>query len=249
MFTRTAVVATLSFCVTVACGAGQTPGTQPHDMSAAEHDRLAREEQGAAQAHAAQFAPDAGVIEPNCSDVLGRDICWASATNPTKEHVERAEEHRKRAAEHRAASAALRDAEARACAGIAAHDRDESPFDHREDIAAVSPIYASEGEPGSSAGAGYVSGARGQRLEGANVTFRAVPGMTAQWLQRTVDCHLARNAALGHDVAEMAYCPLVPKGVSAKVSGTTTGFAVALRSDDPNAAREIVRRAQALLSR
>jgi hypothetical protein len=38
------------------------------------------------------------------------------------------------------------------------------------------------------------------RTEGAVISFRATPGLTAQWLQRVIDCHLARNAALGHTV-------------------------------------------------
>ena len=36
-----------------------------------------------------------------------------------------------------------------------------------------------------------------QKDVGATVVFRAVPGMTAEWLQRVVDCHLARAAAVG----------------------------------------------------
>lgn len=248
MSIRSAVVASLSLCVAVACGAAQTPGGEPHDMSAAQHDRMARDERLKAGAHAAQDDPDAAVTKPNCSDLLGSEVCWSSATNPTKEHLASAEEHRKRAADHRAASAALRDAEARACVGIGAHDRDQSPFDHREDIAAVDALYVGDSDQGNAAaGGGYVSAARGGRLEGATVTFRAVSGMTAQWLQRVVDCHLARNAALGFDVPEMPYCPLVPKNVSAKVSPTATGFVVAIRSDDPNTAKEVLRRARALV--
>jgi hypothetical protein len=73
--------------------------------------------------------------------------------------------------------------------------------------------------------------------------------MTAPWLQRLIDCHLARNAALGHEVPEMPYCPLVPKGVTATVRPTPTGFAVEIRSSDRDTAKEIVRRAEGLRSR
>jgi hypothetical protein len=48
----------------------------------------------------------------------------------------------------------------------------------------------------------------------AIVMFRARPSMTAEWLQRVVDCHPARNAALGHVVLDLPDCPLVPKGVA-----------------------------------
>jgi hypothetical protein len=86
----------------------------------------------------------------------------------------------------------------------------------------------------------------GSTTVGASVTFRAVPGLTAEWLQRIVECHVARNNALGNNVPEMAYCPLVPKGVTAKVNSVGNGFAVEIRSDDPDTAKEVLRRAQAL---
>jgi hypothetical protein len=139
------------------------------------------------------------------------------------------------AADHRAASQALRDAEASACAGIAEQDRDVSPFAHREDIVRVDPLNT----PASPRSA--------SQLEGATITFRARPELTAQWLQRVVDCHIARNATLGHDIPEMAYCPLMLKQVKASVTGTATGFAVAVTSSDANTAREVLKRSQALL--
>lgn len=80
------------------------------------------------------------------------------------------------------------------------------------------------------------------------MTFRAMPGMTAQYLQRVIDCHLARNAALGHEVPEMPSCPLVPKGVTAKVEPTSTGFAVEVRADDVETANEVLRRARTLVT-
>jgi hypothetical protein len=70
--------------------------------------------------------------------------------------------------------------------------------------------------------------------------------MTAPWLQRIVDCHLARNAALGHADTSMPDCPLLPRGVSARVSATDTGFAVAVQSEDSATAADILRRARAL---
>jgi hypothetical protein len=140
------------------------------------------------------------------------------------------------AADHRAAAQALRDAEAQACVGVSDDDRDISPFYHREDITSVQP--ANRPSPHGKGAPPY--------LTGASVTFRAVPGLTAEWLQRVVNCHIARNNALGNDVPEMPYCPLVPKGVAAKVSSTGDGFVVTIESQDPSSAQEILRRAQAL---
>jgi hypothetical protein len=125
---------------------------------------------------------------------------------------------------------------AQACAGIDEDDRDMSPFYHREDIASVSAA-----EETITAGKGSST-----RKSGARIVFRAVPGLTAEWLQREVDCHIARSAALGHSMPEMAYCPLVMKDVKAKVSSTGDGFAVEVTSADPKMVEEILRRAQAL---
>lgn len=116
-----------------------------------------------------------------------------------------------------------------------------SPFEHTEDIANVAPLMMSEPD------ARATGRPANERLLGATVTFRAVPGMTAEWLRRVVDCHLARNASLGHVVPEMPNCPLVPKGVEAEVSSIKDGFAVAIRGQNAATAREILARAQRLL--
>jgi hypothetical protein len=142
------------------------------------------------------------------------------------------------AADHRAAASALRDSEMRACTGVPDVDRDMSPFDHREDIMEVTPARAMAGVKQQS-----------RVLRGAVITFRAVPGMTAEWLQRVVDCHLARNAAVGFDMPEMAYCPLTIKTVRARVASTGNGFTVTVESDDPTAAKEVLRRSQALVGK
>lgn len=234
----------LSAAALLAACASTTPGAQPHDMSRAQHETMAANEQQIARTHSAQYNPDATVRKERCrgggrarGDFDGG--CWTSVTNPTAEHLEEAKKHERMAADHRAASQLLRDAEGRACVGIPEDDRDMSPFEHREDIASVEPLTV-----------GTTSGkTTSSRTEGAVITFRAVPGMTAQWLQRVVDCHLARNAALGHEVPEMANCPLVPKNVSAKVTATDSGFAVGVRADDSQTAQEILRRSRALVQR
>jgi len=213
-------------------------------MSAAQHDAMARREYGEAEAHSAKYDPSAKERSESCPDLLGSPACWSSTANPTKENLEQAEEARRRAADHRAASQSLRSAEASACAGLSERDRDASPFAHRADIASVTPL--DQPDRGLPSAGGYQSGPVGG---GATVTFRALPGMTAPWLQRVMDCHLARNAALGHQVPEMPYCPLVPKGVTATVTPISTGFAVEIRSSDPDTAKEILRRAKSPRSR
>jgi hypothetical protein len=218
-------------------------------MSAAAHEDKARKHEGLAQEHSEHYDPQAASGRlycqpggarpgPNGAISMVDGICWSSVQNPTAGHLEEAQAHRRHAADHRAASAALRDAEARACAGLAPDDRDTSPFQHTEDITRVEPL-----KPNL-----YDVRARRSRPStgGAIVTFRAVPGLTAESLQRVVDCHLARNAALGHSVPDMPDCPLVPNGVDAHVSSAGDGFAVAVSSNDPKVAGEILSRAERL---
>lgn len=222
---------------------GATSGAQPHDMSAEQHQAQARVEDEAASAHARQYHPGAAVGRWRCAvggagarRDLPPDVCWTSLVNPTARHRREAEEHRRHAAEHRAASSALTEAEARACIGISPGDRDMSPFEHREDITSVAPLVLAEAHARTRLPA--------ERILGAAVTFRAVEGMTAEWLQRLVDCHLARNASLGHEVPEMPACPLVPRGVEAEVTSAGNGFVVSVRSSDPRVAAKIIERAK-----
>lgn len=226
-------------------GCAITPGSRPHDMGTEQHEAAAEREERIAADHASQYDPNAGVTATRCraegrATLRGEsDLCWTSVENPTAAHREAAEKHRRYAADHRAASAALRDAEARACAGIPPADRDMSPFEHVEDIESVTPLVLPEYEARDKM--------PNERLLGAQVVFRAVPGMTVEWLQHLVDCHLARNASLGHDVPEMPDCPLVPNGATAAVSTTGRGFSVSVQSGNPATAREILARAMRLV--
>lgn len=210
----------------VACAS--TPGARPDENTAVGHEQQARQHEAEATAAADScktgFAP-AGTV------------CWSSITSPSAETTQRADKHLKMAADHRAAAKALRDAEARACVGMSERDRAESPFAHREDIEGVEPLYTALG-----------SKAGGSRAVGASVQFRALPGMTAEWLQRLVDCHLARSAAMGYAMEGMEYCPLMLKDVTATVTSTGRGFAVAIRSENIDSANEARRRAEALAS-
>lgn len=215
----------------LACAAD--PGTQPHDMSTAQHEAMAKNEDAAATGHAEQHDPNATKTTTTCS---GKGGCWTSVSNPTAQHSEDAQHHRELAQKHRAASAALVEAEKNACAGLSDEDRDMSPFNHREDIQSVSD-YSEQVKSGK----GSVT-----KVVGSTVVFRAVPGLTAEWLQRLVDCHLARAAAVGHDMPEMAYCPLVPNGAKAKVVSAGNGFAVNVYADDAATIAEIKKRVEVL---
>ncbi|MDP2317217.1 MAG: hypothetical protein Q8P41_30300 [Pseudomonadota bacterium] len=231
MTVRLALVLLLPLAL-AACAA-RTPGAKPHDMGETQHEAEAGTHEQAATTHAEQFDPNAPLEKDLCGAGKGRRPCW---TNPTEAHLRESEQHRRMAADHRAASEALREAEASACVGLDPADVDLSPFEqYSADIASVEPLVVHRGGKTPE-----------HRIVGATVTVRAVEGLTAEWLQRVVDCHVARNAAVGHDMPEMPSCPLVPKGATATVSSTGTGFAVAIRSDDSAAAEDILARAKRL---
>ena len=113
-----------------------------------------------------------------------------------------------------------------------------SPFDHREDITAVKPLDRTVKQGKQSTDV----------PSGAAITFRAVPTLTTEWLQHEINCHLARAAAVGFEMPEMSYCPLMLKGVKATVSSAGDGFAVTVESEDPATAKEVLSRAQALVA-
>lgn len=212
-------------------------GTRPHDMAATAHESEAEAAEAAAAEQAAQYDASAAETIQRCGGGgKGGRVCWTATTNPTEAHLKEATALMQVAAEHRVASEALRAAEDTACAGISPEDRDISPFFYTDDIATVAPLTVHRGgkTPNS-------------ETVGAVVTVRAVPGLTSEWLQRIVDCHIARSAALGHDVPTMPDCPLVPKGASATVHSTGTGFTVEIRSSENEAASDILARARRLV--
>lgn len=234
-----AIVIFVTASLAAAC-ASTTPGSRPSEMSATSHEAEAKRHADQASTHSAQFDPKATEREERCRGGRARatsDTCWTSVTNPTSAHLEEAERHRKMAADHRGGSKALQDAEASACAGLDADDRDTSPFDHREDIVKSEALQAT---------APSVKGGSSQRVLGASVTIKAVPGLTKEYLQRLVNCHLARNASMGFAMQEMASCPLSVKGASVTVESAGPSFRVDIRADDSQAAVEILRRAKSL---
>jgi hypothetical protein len=200
----------------------------PVMMNAASHSTAAKGEAEIAAAHDTEVGRGERASRRWCGrplDAIG--FCWTSLVSADSEHRRAAESHREAAATHRGRSSALRAAEASACAGIAESERDQSPFSHREDIVRVDV----------------------DERAGVTVVFRAVEGMTAAGLQRVIDCHLARNAALGHEVPEMSYCPLAPAGVLAEVRPVAGGFAVDVTTRDPAASALVYERALALRPR
>ncbi len=219
-----------------------TPGAAPHDMSVQGHEHAAEAADASAAQHGGHYDPESAVTKTKCpgpqrNTDTGNEACWTSEVNPTKEHLAEAERMRKAAADHRAASQALRDAEAAACTGLSESDRDTSPLQRPGDIVAVQELRTPTGTSRI---------AQNTRVAGAKVTIRAVPGLTKEYLQRLVTCHLARNSSMGHAMAEMATCPLAVKGATATVEGEGGAFVVRVASAEDDGATEILKRARTL---
>jgi len=81
-----------------------------------------------------------------------------------------------------------------------------------------------------------------QRLGGALVFVQAAPGLTAEWLQLTIQRHMAEMGGAG-----MANCPLAAKDVRVTVESAGTGFAVKITGKDAAQGKEILRLAQLLV--
>ena len=236
---KTRLLTTIGLALAIGTmGCAHAEGTEPHEMSAVEHEAAAEQEEQTAGGHQTEYDPDATGTDAGCVPGERGAACWTSRMNPTAEHRGDAGRHREIAAQHRAASEALRNAEASACSGVPEEDRDMSPFMHREDIRSVTPLTEEVGH----------GRARATHTAGAVIVFNAVPGITEEWLQRVVNCHIARNAAIGHPQAseEMPGCPLTLNGVEANVASVGDGFSVTVRSSSVETANQILERAQAL---
>ncbi len=207
-------------------------------MSAAAHDEAAKNELQAAQAERTGYDPSKDRAVVHCGPYLGAgdDLaaetpppCWTEIVNPTSHLLEDARHLERIARAHQAASTHLREVEERECAGVEERDRHTSPFSHADAIA----TFTIDADPA------------GKRI-GATVTFAAVKGLTVDWLKRVVACHLAIDAETGNDVSAGDPCPLVPRGVRAKVVADPSGPQVILRADSPAAVEEVIHRVAAL---
>ena len=210
---------------------------RPSDMSVAGHERAARANDAMAAQQDGKYDPDAETSRLRChqggSRLAARVIepCWTSSTNPTAHHAQEAEWFRSVAQAHREAAQTLRDAEATACIGVSADDRDESPLAHSDDILSTD-VKSNDG-----------------RTTGVTILVRGVPGMSWDYLTRTVGCQLARNQATGFAMGELAFDPLNVKGAKVTVEAFAPDFRITISSDDESTANEIAARATRLMSR
>ncbi len=209
-----------------ACGSKSTPVQLPAPNVSVQ-DHLAESERHNAQASAEHSAgqgesPDGGPVFTCADDPLesvsyiGGEAykvmrpCWTERKNSWHQSEEK--RHRKEAAKHRAMADLLVKAEGQACANLGEAEISQSPLTRGADILSVKPIY------------------KGDQLQGAKVVLRKVPGLTVDWLERSLRCHAARSAALGYPTTFMTSCPMSLPSVTASVSEEGKGIVVTLHS-------------------
>jgi hypothetical protein len=209
-------------------------------MSVEQHQSAARSDDQQASAEQSLYNPHAHAFHEMCSGGTAHseviEPCWTEDVNPTERHLREAEHLRNAAAHHRTLSNALAAAEAQACVGVSEHDRDVGPLSHPGDILAVEEIAPNDN--------GHREG--GVNIIGYRVVYRPVQGLTVHNMQRLVDCHMARVAAMGYDVPEMNDCPLVAQGIRAQVVETPAGIAIDLVTRDLATLRDLRARAERL---
>ncbi len=83
-------------------------------------------------------------------------------------------------------------------------------------------------------------------LRGATVTLRPSLGMTAEWLQYTLNEHFV---SMAERRSAMPACPLALAGTHARVRSLGSAFAVDIEGDSKASGEEILRRALALTFR
>jgi hypothetical protein len=136
--------------------------------------------------------------------------------------------------EHLAAARQLRDVAQAACAEVADSDRDLGPFARKDRIVAIEALKARP----------YAKGL--VQPSGIAVYVRASPGLTVEWMDRVLACHLARRAVVGDGMADRE-SPLFVNDTRIALSSTGDGFRFTITSRDIDAAREIIEKGRALV--
>jgi hypothetical protein len=134
----------------------------------------------------------------------------------------------------RASAQAPRPHDPMQCAGVPDVESNGSPLMNPQDIRAVQEL-----RPASPVSETETVVPRG----GARILLRAQPGMTAEWLQRIAECHMARIAVA--NPATLTLSPLDVKGALVSVQSTGDGFSIDITSPDLKVARVILSRAYA----
>lgn len=126
----------------------------------------------------------------------------------------------------------LQRAELSACADVPDAERDHGPFAHRDRIVKVEQVNR------------VVSPKAPAPPAGVAVYLRAAPGVTEQWLGRVVECNAAHRAVVASDDRS----PLSVDDTRIAITPTVDGFRIAITSESPEVARDLVQRGQSLIN-
>lgn len=164
----------------------------------------------------------------------GRVTSWQPCFDVTEEQAVR----ERTVAEHQTnphdihAAAQLVSAEASACRGIPAREREHSVFAHKKAIAAIEPIRDGDGKS----------------VRGVRVTFKPVRGLTKTFIERDIACTRARWAVSGRDPKLMPYDPTLVDGADVQVIDRDGHTEVIVTAGSPDAAQVSLARAQGQLT-
>lgn len=121
--------------------------------------------------------------------------------------------------------------EERACADVPVDERDRGLLAHRERVAGVEALER------------HYNPKTNSQPSGAAIVVRAAPGVTEQWLDRVIECHVVHAARAGAERTD----PLAVEDTTVAVTPTATGFRIAITADSPVRAREVIARARGLV--
>jgi hypothetical protein len=129
----------------------------------------------------------------------------------------------------RRAAADVSNEAARTCTGLSEQDRATNPLQGQVEIVAVDEIRSWPYSPKQLQAWGPV--------QGASVTVRATPGVTEEYLERVVRCHVALAQSAGGTSGPN---PLAVPGARATVSSAGPGFRIDIVGEDKKSARTIL---------
>jgi hypothetical protein len=161
------------------------------ESEAAVHDRVAREVSATDEIYVCDGGTFSSQTRSGGEPLTHWTPCWSYDQVRSAGHRRRAEELRAEARRHRRIARELVDVERTLCAPLSEDELARTPFFHRDDVATAVPLRD------------------GDRIVGAEVTFRPVRGLDARWMAVAVACHRARAAALGFPPTFLSYDPTV----------------------------------------
>lgn len=168
----------------------------------------------------------------------GQRVVWAVPCWDTGEEKIAHEEYMTQLASERAAADAARDQRAdrrlvdeeqAACAGIAQSEIEHTVFSHRREIADVIPHR------------------EGDSLRGVRIVWKQVPGLTADWMRKSIACHRAQYERMGESPLYFPKDPTLVAHASVTVEERAGHLEVVVDTTDSAASQLALDRANDLL--